>query len=105
MGPRTIMTDERLSAGTSITLAFFARLGTGAICGAINGWVCAKWKLPSFIVTLGMLNIAGGLARVVSNNSTITGPPQPFVEFGNMIFWGTVVVLASRIRIATNSCA
>ncbi|KJC52496.1 sugar ABC transporter [Bradyrhizobium sp. LTSP857] len=84
----TIMTDERLSAEISITLAFFACLGTGAICGAINGWVCEKWKLPSFIVTLGMLNIASGLARVVSNNSTITGLPEPFVEFGNMIFWG-----------------
>ena len=83
----TIMTDERLSAGTSITLAFFACLGTGAICGAVNGWVCEKWKLPSFIVTLGMLNIASGLARVVSNNSTISGLPEPFVEFGNMIFW------------------
>lgn len=83
----TIMTDERLSAGTSITLAFFACLGTGAICGAVNGWVCEKWKLPSFIVTLGMLNIASGLARVVSNNSTISGLPESFVEFGNMIFW------------------
>lgn len=84
----TITTDERLSAGTSITLAFLACLGTGALCGAINGWVCEKWKLPSFIVTLGMLNIASGLARVVSNNSTISGLPQPFVEFGNLIFWG-----------------
>ena len=84
----TIMTDERLAAGTSIALAFVACLGTGAICGAINGWVCERWKLPSFIVTLGMLNIASGLARVVSNNSTITGLPQPFVEFGNMIFFG-----------------
>ena len=84
----TIMTDERLSAATSITLAFVACLGTGALCGAINGWVCEKWKLPSFIVTLGMLNVASGLARVVSNNSTISGLPQPFVEFGNLIFWG-----------------
>ncbi|MBR0690160.1 ABC transporter permease [Bradyrhizobium manausense] len=84
----TIMTDERLAPGTSIALAFAACLGTGAICGAINGWVCERWKLPSFIVTLGMLNIASGLARVVSNNSTITGLPQPFVDFGNMIFFG-----------------
>ncbi|MDN5001432.1 ABC transporter permease [Bradyrhizobium sp. GCM10027634] len=84
----TIMTDERLAPSISIPLAFVACLGTGAICGAINGWVCERWKLPSFIVTLGMLNIASGLARVVSNNSTITGLPQPFVEFGNMIFFG-----------------
>jgi ribose transport system permease protein len=83
----TIMTTEGLSDGLKIVLAFFACLGTGAICGAINGWVCEKWRLPSFIVTLGMLNIASGLARVVSGNSTITGLPQPFIEFGNLIFW------------------
>ncbi len=34
-----------------------------------------------------MLNVASGLARVVSDNSTITGLPQPFVDFGNLIFW------------------
>ena len=96
----TIMTDERLSAGTSITLAFFACLGTGAICGAINGWVCEKWKLPSFIVTLGMLNIASGLARVVSNNSTITGLPQPFVEFGQCV----AATGASFSRSGISSC-
>ena len=63
-------------------------MGTGAALGAVNGWICEKWKLPSFIVTLGMLNVASGLARVVSDNSTITGLPQPFVDFGNLIFWG-----------------
>ncbi|MDR3496397.1 MAG: ABC transporter permease [Ancalomicrobiaceae bacterium] len=86
----TIMIDERLPAWAAIILAFIACVGTGAICGAINGWVCEKWKLPSFIVTLGMLNIASGMARVVSNNSTITGLPRPFVDFGNLILWGVL---------------
>ncbi len=35
-----------------------------------------------------MLNIAAGAARVVSNNSTITGLPQGFVDFGNLIVGG-----------------
>jgi ribose transport system permease protein len=84
----TIMTDPRLPASASIPLAFVACMGVGAACGFLNGWICEKWKVPSFIVTLGMLNVASGAARVVSDNSTITGLPQSFVDFGNVILWG-----------------
>jgi ribose transport system permease protein len=83
-----IMTAPNLPPVLSIPLALIGCMGTGAACGAINGWVCEQWKIPSFIVTLGMLNMASGAARVVSNNSTITGLPQSFVDFGNMIVLG-----------------
>lgn len=86
----SIMIDPRFSPTEAIVLASLGAMGTGAALGAVNGWVCEKWKLPSFIVTLGMLNVAGGLARVVSDNSTITGLPQSFVDFGNLIFWGVL---------------
>jgi ribose transport system permease protein len=85
-----IMTDKSLPAWLSVPLAILGCMGTGAACGAIDGWVCEQWKLPSFIVTLGMLNVASGAARVLSNNSTITGLPQPFVDFGNMIVGGVL---------------
>ncbi len=83
-----IMTDPNLPVWLCVPLALLGCMGTGAVCGAINGLVCEQWRIPSFIVTLGMLNIASGAARVVSNNSTITGLPQPFVDFGNMILLG-----------------
>jgi ribose transport system permease protein len=83
-----IMTTKDIPPIFSIPLALLGCVGTGAACGAINGWICEQWKIPSFIVTLGMLNMASGAARVVSNNSTITGLPQSFVDFGNMILFG-----------------
>jgi ribose transport system permease protein len=85
-----IMTNPDIPAGLSISLALLTCMGSGAACGAINGYICEQWKIPSFIVTLGMLNMASGAARVVSNNSTITGLPQPFVDFGNMIVAGVL---------------
>jgi ribose transport system permease protein len=85
-----IMTNPDIPSGLSILLALLACMGTGAACGAINGYICEQWKIPSFIVTLGMLNMASGAARVVSNNATITGLPQPFVDFGNMIIGGVL---------------
>jgi ribose transport system permease protein len=85
-----IMTNHDIPDGLSIPLALLACMGTGAACGAINGFICERWRIPSFIVTLGMLNMASGAARVVSNNSTITGLPQSFVDFGNMIIGGVL---------------
>ncbi len=33
-------------------------LAVGAACGFLNGSVCVAWSIPSFIVTLGMLEVA-----------------------------------------------
>ncbi|WP_411966409.1 ABC transporter permease [Mesorhizobium sp. CA7] len=84
----TVMINESLSPAVAITLALLACMATGAVCGFLNGWISTRWKIPSFIVTLGMLNMAAGAARVVSDNSTITGLPQSFVDFGNLIIGG-----------------
>jgi ribose transport system permease protein len=83
-----IMTHPDLPVALSVPLALLGCMGTGAACGWINGFIIEQWKIPPFIVTLGMLNMASGAARVVSNNSTITGLPQPFVDFGNAIVFG-----------------
>lgn len=85
-----IMTNPDIPVIASIPLALLGCMGTGAACGLLNGWVCEQWKIPSFIVTLGMLNMASGAARVVSNNATITGLPQPFIDFGNLIIGGVL---------------
>ena len=50
--------------------ALLAGLLIGLICGAANGWVTNRWRLPSFIVTLGMLEIARGAARLVTGSQT-----------------------------------
>ncbi len=43
----------------------------GAACGLANGLVAMKWKLPSFIVTLGMLEMARGATYLVTNSQTV----------------------------------
>ncbi len=83
-----VMINPALPVFVSIPLALVACMGVGGLCGFVNGFVVEHWKIPSFIVTLGMLNVASGAARVVSNNATITGLPQAFVDFGNLIVLG-----------------
>lgn len=69
----TVMTLSAVMTGVFITswhmpvaLGILAGLGTGALCGMVNGLVIAKMKVPPFIATLGMLNIAKGLSLVIS---------------------------------------
>jgi ribose transport system permease protein len=56
--------------GWPLPAALAAALAIGALCGAFNGWVSIHWRLPSFIVTLGMLEIARGAAHAVTRSQT-----------------------------------
>lgn len=49
-----------------LPLAILAGVATGTVAGLVNGVLIAKLKIPSFIATLGMLNVAKGLALVIS---------------------------------------
>src|SRR5262245_13876286 len=51
--------------------ALAACLLTGLLCGLVNGLITAQWKLPSFIVTLGMLEVARGAAYLMTNSQTM----------------------------------
>ena len=46
--------------GFALWAAVAAAMLTGVICGGINGYISAHWYIPSFVVTLGMLEIARG---------------------------------------------
>jgi len=45
-------------------------LAAGLLCGLLNGVVAIRWVVPSFIVTLGMLEIARGSAYLLTNSQT-----------------------------------
>ena len=71
-----------------ILLAILAGVVAGLICGLVNGVISAYWALPSFIITLGMLNIARGAALQVSGAQTIYSFPYAFEEFGSKMVFG-----------------
>jgi ribose/xylose/arabinose/galactoside ABC-type transport system permease subunit len=57
--------------GRSIWLALLAAMLVGAAVGFLNGFVIAKAKINDFIVTLGSLSIAAGLALVISDGKPV----------------------------------
>ena len=90
VGAKLLVSD--LDPIVSIPLTVAACLSVGALCGFFNGFVSEWWRVPSFIVTLGMMSIARGSAQVISNNSTITGMPKVFKDFGNWQIFDLVPV-------------
>ena len=53
-----------------LALALLASVTLGALVGGATGAVSVKLRLPSFIVSLGMLEIARGLAFLTTNSQT-----------------------------------
>ncbi len=91
----TVVAGQTITKGIwpvpiAIVLAVLAAVGVGAACGLFNGFVTERWKIPSFIVTLGMLNIARGAALQISNSRTIFSFPQAFNAFGTKTFFGVL---------------
>ncbi|GEP45897.1 ABC transporter permease [Brevifollis gellanilyticus] len=53
-----------------LALALLASIALGSLIGGTTGAVSVKLRLPSFIVSLGMLEIARGLAFLTTNSQT-----------------------------------
>lgn len=61
---------------------------TGGAAGALNGLLVGAAKLPAFIVTLGMLSFARGLALIVSDGRPVYGLPEGILSMGQGEFAG-----------------
>ena len=77
-----VLKSESLPVPVAIAAAALTSVVVGMICGFINGFVSSFWSVPSFIVTLGMLNIARGAALEVTDARTLFEFPNIFNDFG-----------------------
>lgn len=50
-----------------IIVPILVALAVGALCGFINGGLIARFKIPAFIATLGMMTVARGFALIYSD--------------------------------------
>ncbi len=63
------------SGALPLGLAVLAGLAAALACGAASGWLVGRLSLPSFIVTLGMLEALRGLAYLATGSQTVyVGP-------------------------------
>ncbi len=55
----------------------------GAVCGAGNGLMVTKGRVAPFIVTLGTMTVARGLALVISGGKPVSNLSAPFTAIGS----------------------
>ncbi len=67
----TIVGMAMMNWDFSIVTACFLAIGAGIICGSVNGLLASYLALPSFIVTLGMLEMARGMAYITTDSQTM----------------------------------
>lgn len=67
-----------------IALPMAAAVGivVAVLCGAVNGLGVARLKIAPFIVTLGMMSVARGIATVWTSGWYISGLPDPYLLVG-----------------------
>ncbi|NTA83795.1 ABC transporter permease [Agrobacterium tumefaciens] len=92
-------------------IALVAGLVAGCFCGAINGLLIARFRVPAFVTTLGMLSVARGATLLYSGGrpipnlsigfrwlgqGSIVGIPVPVIIFA-IVFAIAAVVLRHTI--------
>jgi ribose transport system permease protein len=89
-----------------LVVGIAAGLAVGAIAGAISGGLVAWLKVPSFLVTLGMLGLVVGVARWITESAPVPIADQTFIAiFGGadvgpipgLLIWVIVAVSVGAI--------
>ena len=78
--------------GLPVPVGVIVGILTGGLAGFVNGIMISKLKLPPFIATLGMLNVARGLSLVITDLSPIYFPLETgFSEIAMGSVLGTII--------------
>ena len=82
MGLVSIVSSLLMVRGLDVWAAVPAGILVGGTVGLVNGLGIAALRVTPFIMTLGMLTFAQGLANQLGNGGTITGLPRSLAAFG-----------------------
>jgi ribose transport system permease protein len=112
----TSLVDAGLGDAVAIAAGCLVTLLVGLACGLVNGLLTVKLRIPSFIVTLGTLSIALGIAQLISvgplsqqvpdamndtiGRGSLLGIPWPAVIAIVVAFVGWVVLSQTTLGLA-----
>lgn len=70
-----------LREGYGVPVALLACVGTGALCGLINGALITALRIVPFIATLGTMTVYLGIAKLVAEETTVRPSPSQVPEW------------------------
>ena len=71
-----------LQYGADTPVLVLVGIGAGLACGAVNGALVTKLKLPSIVVTIGTMSLFRGISFIILGDQSFKGYPKSFAWFG-----------------------
>lgn len=71
-----------MSIDTGIWLGMLVAFLVAALIGFVNGYIRTRYNIPTFIITLAMMNVIYGLAAIISKGFPVTTLPSWYNVFG-----------------------
>nr|WP_272214468.1 ABC transporter permease [Marinicella sp. W31]MDC2880079.1 ABC transporter permease [Marinicella sp. W31] len=90
-----VITAMSVKAGLPVAPAMLVGVVAGALCGAFNGFVITRLRIPPFVATLGMMLIARGLALQLTGARPISQLGEAFGVLGNGALFRVVEMQAN----------
>ena len=83
----------------AVIVGIITSISVAALIGLFNGWLLTRFKMPSFIITLAMMNVLYGIAAIISRGFPVTTLPSWYNFFGagrlfNVVPIPAVILLA-----------
>lgn len=78
-----VISGLAVKMGVPVVPAMCAGVLMGAACGAFNGFVITKMRIPPFVATLGMMLIARGAALQLTGAAPVSRLGEAFGRLGN----------------------
>jgi len=88
-----LLADRNLDTGTVVLVC----IGVALVVGFINGYVTSYIRVPSFMATLAMYQLAYGVAHYISKAIPVFSVPKVFSILGNKNLWVVPWVLICAI--------
>jgi ribose/xylose/arabinose/galactoside ABC-type transport system permease subunit len=66
----------------AVIVGMVLSLLTAACIGFVNGWLLTKFKMPSFIITLAMMNVLYGATAIIAKGFPVTTLPKWYSYLG-----------------------
>lgn len=90
--------------GWGVFPAMVLAIVAGALVGVVNGTLIARGKITDFIVTLGTLSAASGLALVIANGKPVTIISEPLLRLstGSVGIFGYSFLIAIAIALVAH---
>jgi rhamnose transport system permease protein len=73
-----LLWDDKFSMPIAIVICLLA----GALCGALNGFLIVRFRLPSLAVTIGTLALFRGFAFILLGDKAVADFPPEYTAFG-----------------------